>query len=116
MADALFHFGDFPRCQSRTQPYIPGLLFKSRMENIGPWIGAGHSNSATETIKTVITIMAITVTVTATTLKATTVMETRSTASRVMRAPISYALEHRRQEPHGFIGNSSHIRISGCRR
>ena len=35
MPQALFHSGDFPRSRSRTQPYIPGLLFKSRNENIG---------------------------------------------------------------------------------
>jgi hypothetical protein len=42
----------------------------------------------------------------------TTVTET---ASSVMRAPTSYALEHKRQEHRGFIGNSSRMRISGCR-
>jgi hypothetical protein len=35
MAEALIHSGDFPHGRSRAQPYIPGLLFKSGMENIG---------------------------------------------------------------------------------
>ena len=112
MTDALSHSGDFPRGRSRAQPYILGLLFNSRMENIGPCVGAGHSNPRTVTIETVTTVMAITVT--AIMLTATTVTEASSTAWRMMHAPISYALEHRRQEPRGFIGNSSRILTSGC--
>ena len=53
MAEALFHSGDFPHGRSRAQPYIPGLLFKSGMENIGRCVGTGHSNPATVTIGTV---------------------------------------------------------------
>ena len=101
MADALFHSGDFPHGRSRAQPYIPGLLFKSGMENIGACVGTGHSNPVTVTIGTV-TVTAIMVT------------ETTSTAAPVMHVPISYVLEHRRPEPRGFIGNSSRIPISGC--
>lgn len=67
-----------------------------------------------ETIKTVITIMAMTVT--ATTLMAITLVERTSMASQLMHAPISYALEHRKQELPGFIGNWSRTPISGCRR
>ena len=71
MADALLHFGDFPRGRSRAQPYIPGLLFKSGMENMLACVGAGQSNPGTVTIEMVTTVMAITVTVT--TQTATTV-------------------------------------------
>jgi len=71
MADALFHFGDFPRGRSRAQPYILGLLFKSGLENTVACVGLGHSNHGTVTIETVTTVMGITVT--GTTLTATTV-------------------------------------------
>src|SRR6476661_1162669 len=97
MAEALFHSGDFPHGRSRAQPYIPGLLFKSGMENIGAWVGTGHSNSVTVAIVTV-----------------TTVTATTSTASPAMPVPTFYVLERRRPEPRGFIGNSSRIPISGC--
>src|SRR5258707_849013 len=99
MAEALFHSGDFPQGRSRAQPYIPGLLFKSGMENIGACIGTGHSNPVTVTTVTV-----------------TTVTDTTSTASPAMPVPTSYVLEHRRPEPRGFTGNSSRIPISGCLR
>ena len=111
MADALFHSGDFPHGRSRAQPYIPGLLFKSGMENIARCVGTGHSNPATVTIGTVTMV-----TVTTDHLTATTVTDTTSTASPVTHVPTSYALERRKPEPRGFIGNSSRIPISGCRR
>src|SRR6476660_3458733 len=102
MAEALFHSGDFPHGRSRAQPYIPGLLFKSGMENIGAWVGTGHSNSVTVTIETVTMVTVATVTA------------TTSTASPAMPVPTFYVLERRRPEPRGFIGNSSRIPISGC--
>src|SRR5262249_1231045 len=100
--------------RSRAQPYILALLFRSGMENTLACAGLGHSNPATVTIETVTIVIAITVTII--TLTAPTVTETTSTASSVMHTLISYALEHRRQEPRGCTGNSSRIRISGCRR
>jgi hypothetical protein len=103
MGEALFHSSDFPHDRCRAQPDIPGLLFKSGMENIVPCVGDGHSNPATVTIGTV------------TTLTATTVRDMTSTASLVMHVPTSYVLERRKPEPRGSIGNSSRIPISGCR-
>ena len=97
MADAVLHAGDFPRGRSRAQPYIPGLLFKSGMENIVACVGTGHSNPATVTIGTV-----------------TTVTDTTSTGPQVMHVRTSYVLERRKPEPHGFISNSSSTPISGC--
>jgi len=122
MADTLLHAGDFPRARSRAQPYIPGLLFKSGMENIVPCAGTGHSNPATVTIGTVtigtVTIGTVTIgtvtTVTATTVTVTMVTDTTSTASQAMHVPTSFVLERRKPEPHGFISNSSSIPISGC--
>ena len=108
MAEALFHSSDFPHGRCRAQPDIPGLLFKSGMENIVPCVGPGHSNPATVTIGTVTMV-------TVTTVTATTVTDTISTASPVMHVPTSYVLERRRPEPRGFIGNWSRIPISGCR-
>src|SRR5258707_7685589 len=108
MAEALFHSGDFPHGRSRAQPYIPGLLFKSRMENIGACVGTGHSNPVTVTIETVTMVRVVTVTV-------TTVTVTTSTASPAMPVLTSYVLEHRKPEPRGSIANSSRIPISGCR-
>jgi len=102
MANALLHSGDFQPSRRPPQPGIPGLLFKSGMENIVPCVGTGHSNPATVTIGMV------------TTVTATTVTETASTASPVMHVPTSYVLERRKPEPRGFIGNSSRIPISGC--
>src|SRR5205823_9840 len=104
MADALLHAGDFPCGRSRAQPYIPSLLFKSRMENIVACVGTGHSNPATVTIGMVTTVTDTTVTV------------TTSMAAPVMHVPTSYVLERRRPEPLGSTGNSSRIPISGCRR
>jgi hypothetical protein len=75
------------------------------MENIGLCIGTGHSNPATAIIETVKTAMVKTVTAT---------MVTTLTASPMMHVPISYVLERRKPEPHGFIGNWNRIRISGC--
>jgi hypothetical protein len=103
MADALLHRGDFQLSRRPPQPGIPGLLFKSGMENIVACVGTGHSNPVTVTIGTVTTVMA------------TTVTDTTSTASPVMHVPISYVLERRRPEPRGFIGSLSRIPISGCR-
>ena len=51
-----------------------------------------------------------------TAVMATTVTDTTSTASPVMHVPTSYALERKRPEPRGSIGNSSRIPISGCLR
>ena len=110
MADALFHSGDFQPGRRRPQPYIPGLLFKSGMENIARCVGTGHSNPATVAIGTVTHGNGHNVA----TLTATTVTDTTSTASPGMHVPISYVLERRRPEPRGFIGNSSRIPISGC--
>jgi hypothetical protein len=99
MGEALFHSSDFPHDRCRAQPDIPGLLFKSGMENIVPCVGTGHSNPATVT-----------------TVTATTVTDMTSTGAPVMHVPTSYVLERRKPEPHGFISNSSDIPISGCLR
>src|SRR4029079_11556368 len=72
MAAARFHSGDSGRSRCRAKPYIPGLLFKSRMENIGQCAGIGHSNPATVPTVTVTTETATTVT--ATTVIALTAM------------------------------------------
>jgi hypothetical protein len=49
------------------------------------------------------------------TVTATTTTEKNSMVSLETHVPIFYVLGHRRPEPRGFIGNSSRIRISGCR-
>jgi hypothetical protein len=81
---------------------IPGLLFKSGMENIGACDGTGHSSPVAVTIETVITATEMITT------------EKSLTASPVRHARISYVLEHRRPEPRGFTDNWSRIPISGC--
>ena len=42
------------------------------------------------------------------------VTEMTSTALPVKHAPISYAWERRKPEPHGFIDNLNRTQISGC--
>jgi hypothetical protein len=74
------------------------------MENIEQCVGTGHSNPATVTIGTVIT------------LTDTTVTDMNPTTPQVKDDRISYASERRKQGPRGFIGNSSRMLISGCLR
>ena len=107
MAEALIHSGDFPHGRSRAQPYIPGLLFKSGMENMVACVGPGQSNPATVTIGTATMAAVITVT-------AIAVTEMTSTAPPALHAPTFYVWERRKPEPRGSIGNSSRIPISGC--
>lgn len=99
MAETLFHSSNFPRGRCRAQPYIPGLLFKARMENNARCFGRGHLNPATAII-----------------LTGTMATARGLTASPVTRAPISCAWERRKLELRGFFTNSLCIRISGCRR
>ena len=101
MAAARFHSGDSRHSRCRAEPYIPGLLFKSRMENIGQCAGIGHSNPATVRTATVTTETATTVT--AKMVIAVTAMV--STAARETQVPIFFVLERRKLERPGFIGN-----------
>jgi len=101
MAAARFHSGDSGRSRCRAEPYIPGLLFKSRMENIGQCAGIGHSNPATVPTVTVTTETATTVTATT----VITVMAMFSTAAPALQVPIFFVLERRKLGRPGFIAN-----------
>src|SRR5258708_20487683 len=93
MSEALFHSGDFPHGRSRAQPYIPGLLFKSGMENIAACVGTCHSNPITVTIET------------GTMVTVSTGTDTTSTAAPAIRVPPSPWFGPRSPEPLGFINN-----------